>query len=424
MADAQMGGGGRPAPLVALDRTDRLHDGTVDRRAHPQPADHPGAGVHLLFPHDGEGDLQGHRLRHADRGRHPDLRQQHHHPLHGLRRGDARPFLRQHAGAARQLGHGALRTGADRRHGLGFVVHTPQRQGRVEHHPALDDHDPHRVLVLRFGDDPCRRQPADEQQQPQQPPRTDVGAQPRPVRRPAAAVRRLLLGPARRVQGKAFLLPRRGRQVQARIGHHGIYPRPGIHPLLPPHVGCAQRREGVQAMGRLPHQNRDHARRKGRNRPRLAGTPHAGRSARLRHQEGIRRRVRTAHDRRADVPREPQLFLQLPALVHVLALFPVEFRRAPERHTADPRDDHRRQLAVGHQVDRREIPRAAGRPAARNRRQQRPQHLLFPAVPAGADRTDLPAQPRPAEFLDRHVALHHDGYRAGFLFQHFAGRTA
>lgn len=32
---------------------------------------------------------------------------------------------------------------------------------------------------------------------------------------------------------------------------------------------------------------------------------------------------------------------------------------------------------------RREIPRAAGRPAARNRRQQRPQHLLFPAVPAG-----------------------------------------
>ena len=86
------------------------------------------------------------------------------------------------AGAARQLGHGALRTGADRRHGLGFVVHTPQRQGRVEHRPALDDHDPHRVLVLRFGDDPCRRQPADEQQQPQQSPRTDVGAQPRPVR--------------------------------------------------------------------------------------------------------------------------------------------------------------------------------------------------------------------------------------------------
>ena len=83
---------------------------------------------------------------------------------------------------ARQLGHGALRTGADRRHGLGFVVHTPQRQGRVEHRPALDDHDPHRVLVLRFGDDPCRRQPADEQQQPQQSPRTDVGAQPRPVR--------------------------------------------------------------------------------------------------------------------------------------------------------------------------------------------------------------------------------------------------
>ena len=39
VADAQMGGAGRRTPLLALDRADRLPDGTLDRRAHPQPAD-------------------------------------------------------------------------------------------------------------------------------------------------------------------------------------------------------------------------------------------------------------------------------------------------------------------------------------------------------------------------------------------------
>ena len=32
-------GTGRPAPLDAMDRADRLPDGAFDRRAHPQPAD-------------------------------------------------------------------------------------------------------------------------------------------------------------------------------------------------------------------------------------------------------------------------------------------------------------------------------------------------------------------------------------------------
>ena len=75
-------------------------------------------------------------------------------------------------------------------------------------------------------------------------------------------------------------------------------------------------------------------------------------------------------------------------------------------------------------MDRREIPRPAGRPAPRNRRKQGPQHLLFPALPAGTDRTDLPAEPRRTQLLDRPLALHHDGHRAGVLFQHLAGRTA
>ena len=92
------------------------------------------------------------------------------------------------------------------------------------------------------------------------------------------------------------------------------------------------------------------------------------RSARFRTPDALGRRfgLRTAGNRGADVPREPQLFLHLPAQPHVLALFPLEFRGAPERHPAYRRDHHRRQLALGHQVDRRALPRAAGQPAGRN----------------------------------------------------------
>ncbi len=258
-----MGRGGRRTAFVALDRADRLYDGPFDRRAHPQPADNSGAGIHLLFPQDGEGDLQRHGLRHADRGRHPALHQQHHHPLYGLRRGAGRSLLRQHARPARQFGHRALRAGADSGLRLGRMVHPPQRQGRLEHHPALDDDGARRLLIVRFGDDPRRGQSADEQQQPQQPARTAVDAQPRPVRRPSAAARRLLLRAARRLQGKIVLLPRRGRQIQTRLGHHGLHPLPRIRTLLPPHVGRPQRRKGVQAVGRLPHPDRRHARRQG-----------------------------------------------------------------------------------------------------------------------------------------------------------------
>ena len=177
-------------------------------------------------------------------------------------------------------------------------------------------------------------------------------------------------------------------------------------------------------MGRLPHPHRDRTRRKRRGGPRRAGAPRAAGGARLRpqaHLYGLLRRH--ARRDRTHLRGEPPLLLQLPALVHVLALLPLELRGAPERHTAPAHDDHRRQLALGHQMDRREVPRTAGEPAARGGRQQGPQHLLLPAVPAGTRRAALPAQPRPAQLLDRHVAIHHDGYRAGLLLQHLAGRT-
>ena len=102
----------------------------------------------------------------------------------------------------------------------------------------------------------------------------------------------------------------------------------------------------------------------------------------------------------------------------------MELRGTPERHTALADDDHRRQLALGHPVDRREVPRPAGQPAPRGSRKQGTQHLLLPPLPAGSHRPALPAQPRPAQLLDRHVALRHDGHCAGLLLQHLAQRTA
>ena len=110
-------------------------------------------------------------------------------------------------------------------------------------------------LVLRLDDHPGRSQPADELQQPQQPACAAVGTQPRPVRQPSAPVRRLLLGTSRGCCGEDGHLPRRGRQIQGGHGAHGIHPCPGIHALLPPRVELPQGGEGVQAVGRLPHED-------------------------------------------------------------------------------------------------------------------------------------------------------------------------
>ena len=169
LAHAQMGGAGRPAPRLALDRADRLPDGPLDRRAHPQPADHPHAGVHLLLPHDRPRDVARRRVDDArGRGR-ARVHQQHHHPLHGLDRRADRHAGGQYAGTSGQFGHGGLRAGAHPRTGLGFVESPPSGARRPEHPAALDDDDPRGLLLLRLDDHPRRGQPADELQQPNNP---------------------------------------------------------------------------------------------------------------------------------------------------------------------------------------------------------------------------------------------------------------
>ena len=236
VADAQMGGAGRRTPLLALDRADRLPDGPLDRRAHPQPALHPRAGLHLLLPQDRHGDLARHRPLDARVRGDDRLRQQHHHPLHRLDRGADRHAVRQHVRPAGQLGHHALRAGADHRPGMGRMGRPQTGPRAAQHHPALDDDDSRRLLFLRLGDHPRRGEPADELQQPQQPPRPAVAPEPRPVRRPPAAVRRAVFGSPRGREGEEGVVSGRGRQVQDRHGAHGLHPRSGVHAALPPHV--------------------------------------------------------------------------------------------------------------------------------------------------------------------------------------------
>ena len=121
-------------------------------------------------------------------------------------------------------------------------------------------------------------------------------------------------------------------------------------------------------VGSLPHQGGDAARRAGQRPARRERAAAARRGARLRHEAHLRRRLlRAARHHGADLFGESQLLLLLPAQLHVLALFPVELRRPPERHpTHRFDDDHRRQLAVGNRRDRPHLPGAAGESAARS----------------------------------------------------------
>ena len=152
VAHAQMGGAGRLAPLGTVDRADRLLHGALDRRAHPEPADHPGTRLHLLLPHRKAGHAARRRLRAARRLRHPALHQQPDHSLHGIHRRDVRRAVRQYVRTPRQFGHRLLLAGAHRHAGLGLVVRLPPQQARVEHRAARRHDDPRRLLVLRFGD--------------------------------------------------------------------------------------------------------------------------------------------------------------------------------------------------------------------------------------------------------------------------------
>ena len=122
VAHAQMGGTGRPAPLDALDRADRLPDGAFDRRAHPQPADRSRAGIHLLFPQNAAHHVQRYCGQHPHFGRDSGFHQQYHHPPYGLYRRLVRPLLRQFTGIARQFRPRVLRSSpvGSARHGRIF----------------------------------------------------------------------------------------------------------------------------------------------------------------------------------------------------------------------------------------------------------------------------------------------------------------
>ena len=207
LAHAQVGGSGRRTPRHALAHPHRLSHGAFDRHPHPQPADHPRAGLYLLFPQIPERYVQGilHRLGH--RAGNPLFHQRTDHPLYGLyRRHDRRPGG-QHLRAAGQHGYRILLAGALRRIGLGHMVHAPARTCGVEHPAAGYDGHSAGIQLLCYGHDPCGSQPPDEQQQPVESPRPSFGTQPRPVRGTAPALRRLLLGTGRGCHREQTLLP-------------------------------------------------------------------------------------------------------------------------------------------------------------------------------------------------------------------------
>ena len=368
VAHAQMGRPGRRTPRDEVADPDRLPHGTLDRHSHPQSADRSGTGLHLLFPQIRDRDLQGilHRIGH--RAGDPLVHQRTDYPLHGLHRGDGRRTVRQYVRPAGQLGHHPLRTVALRPARVERVVHPPPRPRGVEHAAAGHHDDPAGIQFLRYGHDPRGGQSPDEQQRPVESPCALLCAQPRPVRRPAAALRRLLLGAGRKRPRVDALLHRRRRPLCHGLLPHGLHPPAAVHAPLPPHVELRQEPRRIQTVGSLPHQGGDAARRAGQRPARRERAAAARRGARLRHEAHLRRRLlRAARHHGADLFGESQLLLLLPAQLHVLALFPVELRRPPERHPARRfDDDHRRQLAVGNRRDRPHLPGAAGESAARS----------------------------------------------------------
>ena len=175
-------------------------------------------------------------------------------------------------------------------------------------------------------------------------------------------------GPGRKRRRVDALLHRRRRPLCHGLLPHGLHPPAAVHAPLPPHVELRQEPRRIQTVGSLPHQGGDAARRAGQRPARRERAAAARRGARLRHEAHLRRRLlRAARHHGADLFGESQLLLLLPAQLHVLALFPVELRRPPERHpTRRFDDDHRRQLAVGNRRDRPHLPGAAGESAARS----------------------------------------------------------
>ena len=117
--------------------------------------------------------------------------------------------------------------------GLGWAAWAAHRRGRVLLNIILLSTT---MILVGYSSYASVTIRAAELQQPQQPPRPAVAPEPRPVRRPPAAVRRAVFGSPRGREGEEGVVSGRGRQVQDRHGAHGLHPRSGVHAALPPHV--------------------------------------------------------------------------------------------------------------------------------------------------------------------------------------------
>ena len=113
-------------PRLALDRTDRLPHGTLHRRAYPQPAVYPRAGLHLLLPQETRYLRVGHRRNHAPRRSADRLPEQHHHPLHRLVRGPRSTRSSSIPSGCPSTPEWRSSPGADPRSGLGRVESPPK----------------------------------------------------------------------------------------------------------------------------------------------------------------------------------------------------------------------------------------------------------------------------------------------------------
>ncbi len=150
----------------------------------------------------------------------------------------------------------------------------PPRHAHAEYSPAGCDDGPDRLFVLRLGNDTRAGQPADEQQQSRYALQPSEHAQPRPVRQPAAAARRLLLGtsggygrPCGRTHGRLrqqddAVSQSRDGQVRAARGIPRLPLSVRVRALVPAHVE-PQPQGGLRArLGRVAGYSRE-----GRERP-------------------------------------------------------------------------------------------------------------------------------------------------------------
>ena len=123
---AQMGRRSRRAARQPLVGAHHLPHGTVHRSAYPQPADDSRAGVHILFPQNGQSHLLGRRQSNDSGLRHTAVHQLAG-TFHRRNRRMVRPHVRKRARPAGEQRASVLHAGGFRRVGLGDMVHAHQR---------------------------------------------------------------------------------------------------------------------------------------------------------------------------------------------------------------------------------------------------------------------------------------------------------